>query len=311
MADDTDAAGTSSLPSGAALGRVITAMVTPFDPDGSLDLAGAARLATHLADNGSDGVLVGGTTGESPTLAPEELWELVAVVVDAVGARVAVLVGTGSNDTARTVASTARAAAAGASGVLVVTPYYNRPTQRGLIAHFTAAAQATGLPVMLYDIPGRAACEIDVATLATLAAVENIVGVKDASGRCDKAGDVLNATRGAPGGFAVWSGADELNLPLLALGAVGVVSVSAHLVGPEIAAMVAAIDTDPARARALHLACLPVHRALFAESNPGPLKGALGALGLPAGPVRAPLVDASPAVVDAVLTALSAVESTR
>jgi 4-hydroxy-tetrahydrodipicolinate synthase len=286
-------------------------MVTPFGADGALDLAGAARLATHLADNGSDGLLVGGTTGESPTLAPEELWELLAAVVEAVGPQVPVMVGTGSNDTARTVATTARAAGAGASGVLVVTPYYNRPSQRGLVAHFTAAAEATELPVMLYDVPARTSCEIEVATLATLASVANIVGVKDASGRCDKAGDVINATRGAPGGFAVWSGADELNLPLLALGAVGVVSVSAHLVGPEIAAMVAAIDSDPARARALHLACLPVHRALFAESNPGPLKGALASLGLPAGPVRAPLVDASPAVVDAVVTALSAVESTR
>ena len=290
----------------AALGRVLTAMATPFTADGALDVPGAAALARHLADHGSDGLVIGGTTGESPTLAPEELWELVAVVLEAVGERVRVVVGTGSNDTARTVAATARAADAGAHGVLVVTPYYNRPSPAGLVAHLTAAAGATPLPVMLYDVPARTARELDLATIATVAALPNVVGLKDATGDLGKAGDVLAATAGAPGGFALWSGADEVNLPLLALGAVGIVSVSAHLVGPELAELVRVHDTDPARARALHLACLPVQRALFAEPSPAPLKGALAALGLPAGPVRGPLAPASTATVERVLAAVSA-----
>lgn len=294
-----------------AIGRVLTAMVTPFTAAGELDLAGAARLATHLVAQGSDGLVVGGTTGESPTLRGEELWELVAAVTDALRGSARVVVGTGTNDTVRTIDATERAQAAGADGVLVVTPYYNRPSQRGLVAHLTAAAAATDLPVLLYDIPQRTGRELDVATLVELAAVPNIIGVKDATGDLGKAGDVLNATRGAPGGFSLWSGADEVNLPLLSLGAVGIVSVASHLVGPELAEMVAVVDSDPARARALHLACLPVHRALFAEPSPAPLKGALNARGLPAGPLRAPLVAASPPVVDAVLVALATVEANR
>jgi 4-hydroxy-tetrahydrodipicolinate synthase len=293
------------------LGRVLTAMASPFTADGGLDLDGAARLAEHLVASGSDGIVVGGTTGESPTLRGEELWELTAAVVSAVGAHASVIVGTGSNDTERTVAATARAAAAGADGVLVVTPYYNRPSPAGLVAHLTAAAAATPLPVLLYDVPSRTARELDLATIVALAAIDNVVGLKDATGDLGKAGDVLGATAGAPGGFALWSGADEVNLPLLALGAVGVVSVSAHLVGPELAEMVAVATSDPVRARELHLLTLPVQRALFCEPSPAPLKGALAALGLPAGPVRGPLAPASPAAVDAVLTALAAVTARR
>lgn len=296
----------------AGVGRVVTAMATPFHPDRSLDLDGAQRLATHLVDHGTQTVLVCGTTGESPTLHDEEPWELLAAVKDAVGDRASVMIGTGSNDTAKTVASTARAVDAGADAVLVVTPYYNRPDQRGLLGHFTAAAEAAdGLPMVIYDIPGRTGRAVDVATFVELAAVEHVVGVKDATGDCGKACDVALATAGAPGGFGLWSGSDELNLPLLAVGAIGVVSVSAHLVGPEIAAMIAAFPTDPARARELHLACLPVHRALFAEPSPAPLKAALAARGLPAGPVRPPMADASEAVTSRLLAALAPIEAAR
>jgi 4-hydroxy-tetrahydrodipicolinate synthase len=165
--------------------------------------------------------------------------------------------------------------------------------------------------VLLYDIPSRTGREIDVDTLVTLSEIPNIIGVKDATGRVDKAADVIAATRDAPGGFDVWSGADEVNLPLLSVGAVGVVSVAAHLAGPEIAEMVTVHASDPVRARDLHLACMPLHRALFLDPNPGPLKAALGARGLPAGPVRLPLVDASPEIRDRVLAALSAIESHR
>jgi 4-hydroxy-tetrahydrodipicolinate synthase len=293
------------------IGRVVTAMATPFTADLALDLDGVAALAEHLVVTGTETVLVNGTTGESPTLHADEALQVLRVVRATVEGRATVMFGTGSNDTAKTVAATGAARAAGADAVLVVTPYYNRPDQRGLVAHFTAAAAATDLPMVVYDIPSRSARAIDVATHAALAEVENIVGVKDATADCGRAGDLLRATAGAPGGYAMWSGADEVNLPLLSVGAVGVVSVASHLVGPELAAMIAAFPTDPARARQLHLACLPVHRALFREPSPAPLKGALTRLGLPAGPVRLPLVDASPEAVDAVLAALRPIQEQR
>jgi 4-hydroxy-tetrahydrodipicolinate synthase len=302
--------GTTARPEG--IGRVVTAMVTPFTPDGSrVDLDGAARLATHLVDHGCDTVLVNGTTGESPTLHGYDRWDLLAAVRDAVGDRAAVMVGTGSNDTATTVEHTARASDAGADAALVVTPYYNRPSQRGLVQHLRAAAEATDLPVLLYDVPSRTSRELSVATLAELAGVQNIVGVKDATGDLGKACDVAVATAGAPGGFDLWSGSDEVNLALLAVGAVGVVSVSAHLVSPELAEMVRVFSTDPARARELHLRCQPLHRALFVEPSPGPLKGVLNALGLPAGPVRGPLADADPETVKAALAAFERIEASR
>jgi 4-hydroxy-tetrahydrodipicolinate synthase len=293
------------------IGRVVTAMVTPFTADRALDLDGVAALADHLVVNGTETVLVNGTTGESPTLQGDEALEVLRVVKDAVAGRATVMLGTGSNDTARTVAATARAAAAGADAVLVVTPYYNRPDQRGLEAHFKAAAAATDLPMVVYDIPSRSARIIEVATHVALAEVANIVGVKDATADCGRAGDLLRATAGAPGGYALWSGADEVNLPLLSVGAVGIVSVASHLVGRELAAMIAAFPTDPARSRELHLACLPVHRALFAEPSPAPLKGALARLGLPAGPVRPPLAEASDAAVEALLEAYRPVQDQR
>jgi 4-hydroxy-tetrahydrodipicolinate synthase len=293
------------------IGRLVTAMITPFAPDGALDLDAAQKVADHLVTTGTDTVLVNGTTGESPTLELEEPWELLAAVREAVGDRARIMIGTGSNSTARTVEHTERAGRAGADAVLVVTPYYNRPDQRGLLRHFTDVAATTDLPVVLYDIPGRTGRAIDVATFVELCQVPNIVGVKDATGDLGKAGDVMASTAGAPGGFVHWSGADEVNLPLLALGAVGVVSVSAHLLGPELAQMIRSVGTDLDRARALHLACMPVHRALFAEPSPAPLKGAMNALDLPAGPVRAPLAEASKETVEAVLAALEPLEASR
>jgi 4-hydroxy-tetrahydrodipicolinate synthase len=294
-----------------AIGRVITALATPFLPDGSLDLEGAGVLAHHVATTGSEGIVVGGTTGESPTLRDDELWEVVRAVRDAVPSGTRIVVGTGTNDTTRSVERTRRAADLGVDGVLVVTPYYNRPSQAGLIAHFSAIATATDLPVLLYDIPSRTGREIDIDTLVTLSRIPTVIGVKDATGRADKAADVILATRGAPGGFDVWCGADELNLPLLSVGAVGVVSVAAHVAGPEIAEMVAVFATDPVRARELHLACMPLHRALFLDPNPGPLKAALAARGLPAGPVRLPLADAGEEVRARVVETLSALEARR
>lgn len=293
------------------VGHVVTAMVTPFDDARDLDLDGTQRLADHLVTSGTDTVLVNGTTGESPTLHGDEPWQLLRAVREAVGGRATVMVGTGSNDTAKTVAATERATDEGADAVLVVTPYYNRPGQRGLLHHFEAAAAATNLPVVLYDVPSRTATEIAPDTLVELAGIEHVVGVKDATADLGKTAEVLHRTADAPGGFVAWCGADEVNLPMLSVGAVGVVSVSAHLCGPEIAAMIRTFPTDPARARALHLACMALHRALFAEPSPAPLKGALNALGLPGGTLRPPLVDASTDTIRAVLEALKPLEAAR
>ncbi|MFP5309058.1 MAG: 4-hydroxy-tetrahydrodipicolinate synthase [Actinomycetes bacterium] len=285
-------------------GRVVTAMATPFDADGALDAAGAARLARHLVEHGTDTVLLHGTTGESPTLRGDEIWRLLDAVRAEVGDDARVMLGTGSNDTAHAIDLTARAAAAGADSVLVVTPYYNRPTQRALVSHFRAVAEATELPVLLYDVPARTATEISLETLVALSSVQNVVGVKDAAGDLAKTAEVVAATAGAPGGFEVYCGADELNLPMLAVGAVGFVSVASHLAGPELAELARLFESDPVKARELHLRLLPLCRALFLESSPAPLKAALAAQGLPAGPVRAPLADALDTTRDAVLAAL-------
>ena len=306
------AAGAATLPEPpAGIGRVVTAMITPFDADGAVDLDGAEVVADHLVRAGTETLLLHGTTGETSTLYHDEPWDLLRVVRSAVAGRATVMMGTGSNDTGKMLELTDRANRSGADSILVVTPYYNRPDQRGLLRYFTQAAAATQLPVVVYDIPARTGREIALSTLVELAAIENIVGIKDATGDLGKAGDLAAATAGAPGGFVCWSGADEVNLPLLSLGAVGVVSVGSHLAGPEIAEMVHAFGTDPARARELHLRCLPFFRALFAEASPAPLKGAMAARGLPAGPVRPPLVDASEEAVAAVLGALSSIEALR
>ncbi len=288
-------------PTSPLLGRVITAMATPFASDGALDLEGAGRLANYLAEHGTDTVLVCGTTGESPTLAAEEQLELLSVVRDTAGTAVKVMMGTGSNDTAKTCRMTERATDLGADSVLVVTPYYNKPSQRGLREHFRAVAGSTHLPVLLYDIPGRTARELALETLLDLAQVGNIMGVKDATGNVAKTAELLAQ---APRDFAVYCGADELNLPMLALGAVGFVSVAAHVAGPELADLARSFEDDPVKAREIHLRLLPLFRALFLEPSPAPLKAILNDLGLPAGPVRPPLLDAQEETLRALRTAL-------
>ena len=290
-------------------GQVTTAMATPFSPDGSLDLDGAQVLARHLVETGTDCVLVAGTTGESPTLHGEEMWEVLAAVTEAVGDDGKVMVGTGSNDTRHALHLTERANEAGVDGVLVVTPYYNKPDAKGQLGHFTAVAEASDNPVLLYDIPGRTGVEIPFDVLVELAQIEQVVGVKDATGGVVKAGNLLRETAGAPGGFEVYSGADELNLPLLAVGGSGVVSVAAHLVGPQIAELCRAATADPARAGVLHRAMLPLVEALFSAPSPAPLKGALARFDLPAGPVRPPLAEADKTIIDAVVDATTAVRN--
>ncbi|HKJ56265.1 MAG TPA: 4-hydroxy-tetrahydrodipicolinate synthase [Nitriliruptoraceae bacterium] len=287
-------------------GRVATAMATPFLADESLDVAGAARLARHLVDHGTDTLVLNGTTGESPSLTTDEVARLVAAVRDEVGDTARVMVGTGTNSTRSSAARTAEAGDLGADSVLVVMPYYNRPDPAGQIRHFTEVAAATDLPVLLYDVPHRTGREIDLQALVELSRVDNIVGVKDAASNLGKTADLLHLTDGAvPGGFEVYCGADELNLPMLAVGASGLVSVSAHLVGAQLAQMCDAVEAgDLATAREIHLRCMAIHRALFREASPGPLKAGLALLDLPAGPVRGPLTSASPQATMAVALAM-------
>ncbi len=289
----------------ATFGPVGTAMATPFDDDEKLDVLGAARLARHLVDHGTDTLVLVGTTGESPTLTPDEVALLVVAVRDAVGTEAQIVVGTGTNSTNATVTQTRAARDLGADGALVVSPYYNRPDHDGMMRHFTTVAEATDLPVMLYDIPHRTGRAIEADTLVALSDIDTIIGCKDAAGDLGKSADVLARTADAPGGFDLWCGADELNLPLLAIGAAGLVSVTAHLAGDDLARMCAAVaDGDLATAREIHFRLLPLHHALFLSPSPAPLKAALALFDLPAGPVRGPLAEAPTGVVDQVRHAL-------
>ncbi len=286
-------------------GRVLTAMITPFDPSGAVDYGTVWDLARHLVDTGNDGIVVAGTTGESPTLNADEKIALFRAVVDAVGGRAVVVAGTGTYDTAESLHLTSGALEAGVHGVMAVTPYYSRPPQQGLFEHFSAIADASSVPVLLYNIPSRTARRIEVETLARLGEHERIVAVKDAVGDLAFTTEVVNA---CGDDLAVYCGDDILTLPMMAVGAVGVVSVAAHLAGEQIASMVtAAVDGDWDEARRIHLALAPLCRALFAEPSPMPVKGALSALWQPVGEPRSPLVTASPEAVGAVKEALAAV----
>jgi len=269
-------------------GRILTAMITPFKEDGSLDLDGAKVLARELVESGSDGLVVAGTTGESPTLSHEEKLALFRAVKEAVGEQAAVIAGTGSNNTAASAELTAEAASCGVDGVMLVVPYYNKPSQEGLYQHFLACAKATSLPVMLYNVPGRTGANLLPETVARLSRVENIVALKEASGNFDQVSEIL---RQVPEHFRVYSGDDSLTLPLVALGAYGVVSVASHLVGRELKAMVEALVAGRlAEAQAIHLGLFPLFKALFMAPNPVPVKAALSLLGRPAGKPRLPLV---------------------
>ncbi|MEW6031488.1 MAG: 4-hydroxy-tetrahydrodipicolinate synthase [Bacillota bacterium] len=283
-------------------GRVVTAMVTPFDARLSVDYGQAVRLARRLADSGSDAILVGGTTGESPTLTDNEKVRLLEAVLDAVGDRVAVLAGTGSNSTAASVAMTRKAEAVGAAGIMAVAPYYNKPPQAGIIEHFRAIAAKTRLPVMVYNIPGRTGVNMTPQTMAVLSEVENIVALKEASGSVDQAAEMVRAVGDRA---RVYSGDDSLTLPMMAVGAYGVVSVASHVAGPEIAEMIGAfVRGETARAVELHQRLLPLFKGLFLTTNPIPVKAALRLQGLDAGGVRLPLVEATAAEVEAVRRAM-------
>ena len=273
----------------APFGRLITAMVTPFAADGSIDWDGVARLAHHLADHGHDAIAVNGTTGEAPTTKSSEKLEIIKVVKSAVGSRVKVLSGAGDNETSYTVEQAKRSADAGADGLLIVAPYYNKPPQAGIEAHFKAVAAATDLPIMMYDIPGRTGVEIESDTIMRLFEVPSIVALKDAKGNLAATSDVI-----ARSGIPVYSGDDILNLPFLSIGAVGFVSVCGHTVGNELKAMLDAwFAGDTARALEIHQKLIPVFRGTFKTQGAILTKAAMNLMGLPGGTTRLPLVDAT------------------
>jgi 4-hydroxy-tetrahydrodipicolinate synthase len=290
-------------------GRVLTAMVTPFDAEGAVDFDLAARLAHHLVDQGSEGLVICGTTGESPTLSWDEQHHLFSAVQAAVGDRASLLFGSGSNCTAEAVEATQAAARLGADGALVVVPYYNKPPQAGLEAHFRAVALAApALPLMLYNIPGRTGCSLAPETTARLLDLPNVVSYKAASGTTEEVSQLRQLCGDR---LAIFSGDDALLLPMLAVGAVGVVSVASHLVGPAISALVREfLAGNHVQALALHEQLLPLFKALFCTTNPIPVKAALDLSGWPVGAPRLPLLAADHDVRERLSSILAALRPT-
>ena len=278
----------------APFGRLLTAMVTPFNRDGSIDWAGVEKLAQHLVDTGHDGIAVNGTTGEAPTTKSSEKLEIIKVVKKVVGSKIQVLSGAGDNETAYTVEQAKRSQNAGADGLLVVTPYYNKPPQAGIEAHFRAVAAATDLPIMMYDIPGRTGVEIESDTIVKLfESVDNIVALKDAKGNIAATSWVIKRC-----GIPVYSGDDILNLPFLSVGAVGFVSVCGHTVGLQLKAMLDAwFAGNAAKALEIHQQLLPVFTGTFRTQGAILTKAAMSLMGLPGGTTRLPLVDATDAQI--------------
>ena len=283
-------------------GRLLTAMVTPMKENGSVDYDQARILANKLIDSGSDGVVVVGTTGESPTLVRAEELKLFAEVKDAIGGRASVIAGTGSNSTAEAVETTVQAEETGVDACLLVVPYYNKPSQEGLYQHFKAIAEATSLPCILYNVPSRTVANLSAETTIRLSHIDNIIGTKEASGNFQEIAKIIGSTKDD---FKVWSGNDEDTLPLLSIGAYGVVSVVSHLAGKQIKDMIESfLACDIKRAAGIHYSLMPLFKNMFITANPCPLKYALNYLGFHVGKPRLPLVEpdeASAAIIRKVL----------
>lgn len=272
-------------------GRVMTAMITPFHSDGSVNYAVAESLAAHLVSHGTDTIVVCGTTGESPTLTWDEEFQLFKAVQQAVGTRAKVVAGTGSNSTAEAISATQKADKLGLDGSLQVVPYYNKPPQEGLYQHFRAIAESSPMPLILYNVPGRTGQNLLPETVARLAEVPNIVAVKEASGNLDQVSQIRRLT---PADFTIYSGDDSLTLPMLAVGARGVVSVASHLVGDALQQMIQAFEQGKVQtATQIHLQLFPLFKVLFQVTNPIPLKAALVLQGWDVGTTRLPLADSS------------------
>ncbi|WP_019412704.1 4-hydroxy-tetrahydrodipicolinate synthase [Paenisporosarcina sp. TG20] len=269
-------------------GQVLTAMVTPFDHQGEIDFKATEVLVNYLIDNGSDGLVVAGTTGESPTLDIEEKVKLIKFVVEVVDGRVPVIAGTGSNNTRASINLTKQAEETGADAIMLVTPYYNKPSQEGLYQHFKAIAEVTSLPIMLYNVPGRSVVNMSAETVIRLSSIDNIVSIKEASGDLDQMAQIINQT---PSNFSLYSGDDGLTLPVLAIGGVGVVSVASHIIGNEMQDMISNFKSGNLDvAASMHRNLLPIMDGLFAAPNPTPLKAALNMRGIDVGGVRLPLI---------------------
>ncbi|MDO7787472.1 4-hydroxy-tetrahydrodipicolinate synthase [Desulforamulus aquiferis] len=273
-------------------GRILTAMVTPFNSDLSVNHTQARKLGRFLVENGSDGLVVCGTTGESPTLTKEEKIELFRSIVEEVGGEAVVVAGTGSYDTAGSIALTKEAEKVGCDGVMLVAPYYNKPSQEGLYRHFRTVAESTSLPVIVYNIPGRTGINVTPATVVRLANdVPNIVAIKEAAGIIDQ---VSELRRLLPEDFAIYSGDDSMTLPMLSLGAKGIISVAAHVAGKQIKEMIDAFTSgNTTLAANIHKQLFPLFKGLFIATNPVPVKAALNLKGLSVGGVRLPLVEAT------------------
>ena len=285
-------------------GRVLTAMVTPFDQHGEVDYNATSILVNYLIENGSDGLVVCGTTGESPTLSTEEKVELFKFVVSVVNGRVPVIAGTGSNNTRASISLTKLAESTGVDGIMLVTPYYNKPSQEGLYQHFKAIAETTSLPVMLYNIPSRSVVNMSVETVVRLSEIANIVAIKEASGNLDAMSEIINQTAN---NFSLYSGDDGLALPVLSIGGVGVVSVSSHIIGNGMQEMVDLFLSGHVEdAAALHRSLLPIMKAMFSAPNPTPVKAALNMQGIQVGGVRLPLVPLTEEETRAIQNVLSA-----
>ncbi|AFY73757.1 dihydrodipicolinate synthase [Synechococcus sp. PCC 7502] len=274
-------------------GQLLTAMVTPFDLEGQVDYGAAAKLALHLINHGTDTLVICGTTGESPTLTWDEEYKLFQVIKETISGKAKIIAGTGSNSTAEAIAATVKAANLGLDGTLQVTPYYNKPPQDGLYGHFQAIALAApNLPMILYNVPSRTGCKLEAATVAELAKVTNIVGIKEATGDLDQASCIRSLT---PPDFDIYSGDDSLTLPLMAVGAKGVISVASHLAGDRIQQMIQAFTSGNVQtATDIHIQLFPLFKALFYTTNPIPVKMALKIIGLDTGVMRSPLVQTKP-----------------
>ncbi|AYE51884.1 4-hydroxy-tetrahydrodipicolinate synthase [Priestia megaterium] len=272
-------------------GQVLTAMVTPFDQNGEIDFNATKTLVEHLITNGTDGLVVAGTTGESPTLTTEEKIELFKCVVEAAAGRVHVIAGTGSNNTQASMSLTKLAEETGVDGIMLVAPYYNKPSQEGLYQHFKTIAESTSLPVMLYNIPGRSIVNISVETVVRLSEIPNVVSIKEASGNLDAMAEIISKT---PSDFTLYSGDDGLTIPVLAIGGAGVISVASHIIGNDMQEMINAFKNgDVQKAAATHRNLLPIMRALFIAPSPSPVKAALNLNGIQVGGVRLPMVPLS------------------
>lgn len=274
-------------------GRLLTAMVTPFDEQGEIDFTKTKTLIEHLIATGTEGLVVAGTTGESPTLSTKEKVDLFEFVVNEVNGRIPVLAGTGSNNTKESIELTKQAESVGVDGVMLVVPYYNKPSQQGLYEHFRKIASYTSLPIMLYNIPGRSSVNMEPETIIRLSEIENIVSVKEASGDLDAVAKIIEETEDD---FTVYSGDDGMTIPMLSIGGVGVVSVAAHVIGEEMKSMIDSFfHGDLVKAAKIHRQLIPVVNKLFQSPSPAPVKAALEGIGVSTGGVRLPLVPISEA----------------